>query len=1135
MWEAITPIIPYITLQHYCRAGWSGVAEFEASFALGAASADQVIVVSRHLNEHEAEFLISALSAEISAIGLGFEASRAVDSAAPGLQPPPAPPASRASSSALTGFVVSVQAPCEGGGAAGWEAAALSTWWGTVHAHVKEQLAVPDHSDNHPFSYQFTDRGFPGGRSQFDDVVGASLRLSASEAAATAAAAAAATGSTPALAPALAPVLVPVALEQTRHQADVLCGRLREAGFVSAVHDASVQADVAFAVASCRAAGRPLRENPPPPPPPPPAPVPRTGPSAVPAAVPAAVPCRHGSGEWRGAERTQWCSLARSPDGFLCVHGLGPAPRQGEEPAIIKAPHWSCCGALVEQPPPPGPPGPLAPLVLRVRTAAGVKMLQGLTAQSLLRDLCAACEAALGGRLASLSFRGAAANVVLVREGDFTGAGPDAALGELGVTDLTTFMASVASGAATGLPEACAARRPTQRGALACEFCRGSFTRCLGSYGMRDGAGVWREEQSGDLSKVPESPNGRWCCLGCEQATAGPAASDGGDSASDDEELERLLRLLPGGGSEELRQLLGGLIGGDGNRLPRGGTKAVAMLPRLTVVEEYAPEHAAKPPGPKAATGGGSLAWSEDDLGCEKWRASDKTVVSLADLDTLGHPRCTICYDDFKPGDVVTTLGRSCRAVGCKAFFHHGGGCGPEGGDAGASAGTKPSEACGGIAAWLDSHNACPLCREELPKTAADGRAMGAAAASWECFGCERTQRSSGPACLNCGVARNVGPRFDQDGPFFRTVAARAVRRVVLGVKDPLPLPAAHHPFHPHRMVLTGCGVGWRCDGGAALGGEHDALALAGCRGANQGAGPRYRCTDGCDFDLCQACWDACGAAVAAPTAALTAALTAAPAGPPSAAEVAAWEAADMALIASDACRGLERGNWRVARALGLLLAWSRSDPSAAPAAGASGAAGGAAVAASLDGDNNSPGRPFAGASAATAPPPSPSSPSLPSSPRFTLDPDSLLVHGEDVNSAALVRKVCRLVAAAARDPSAPLVRDLLLGETIGVGGGGGSMAQGGGAGSLSAAEAAELPIEALAARCSGLAGGRFVQDASAVASLVVGGGLNAEWEAVNGRLEALQRSGWQVVTAVQLLRLQVPSTPRDAPTVLVI
>ena len=45
----------------------------------------------------------------------------------------------------------------------------------------------------------------------------------------------------------------------------------------------------------------------------------------------------HG-GEWRGASKSQWCSLESSQDGPVCAHGDN----------IITAPHWSCCGVRGE-------------------------------------------------------------------------------------------------------------------------------------------------------------------------------------------------------------------------------------------------------------------------------------------------------------------------------------------------------------------------------------------------------------------------------------------------------------------------------------------------------------------------------------------------------------------------------------------------------------------------------------------------------------------------------------------------------------------------------------------------------------------------------------------------------------------
>lgn len=67
------------------------------------------------------------------------------------------------------------------------------------------------------------------------------------------------------------------------------------------------------------------------------------------------------SGEFRGPERHQWCSLASDEDGLLCTHG--DAQTRGQTTAIVSHPHWSCCAS--EGPDAPGcsraavPPAPL--------------------------------------------------------------------------------------------------------------------------------------------------------------------------------------------------------------------------------------------------------------------------------------------------------------------------------------------------------------------------------------------------------------------------------------------------------------------------------------------------------------------------------------------------------------------------------------------------------------------------------------------------------------------------------------------------------------------------------------------------------------------------------------------------------
>ena len=53
------------------------------------------------------------------------------------------------------------------------------------------------------------------------------------------------------------------------------------------------------------------------------------------------------------------------------------------------------------------------------------------------------------------------------------------------------------------------------------------------------------------------------------------------------------------------------------------------------------------------------------------------------------------------------------------------------------------------------------------------------------------------------------------------------------------------HPAHTHKLRRSKRSTGWTCDGGRECG----------CHVANSGSGPRYRCSEGCDFDLCFACW----------------------------------------------------------------------------------------------------------------------------------------------------------------------------------------------------------------------------------------------------------------------------------------
>jgi hypothetical protein len=70
------------------------------------------------------------------------------------------------------------------------------------------------------------------------------------------------------------------------------------------------------------------------------------------------------------------------------------------------------------------------------------------------------------------------------------------------------------------LPFSCAARRPDATGPHLCEFCRGQYNKCFGSYGHRSGTSkMWRSGATPDLGEFPESPNERWCCQLCEDAS----------------------------------------------------------------------------------------------------------------------------------------------------------------------------------------------------------------------------------------------------------------------------------------------------------------------------------------------------------------------------------------------------------------------------------------------------------------------------------------------------------------------------------------------------------------------------------------------------------------------------------------
>ena len=70
----------------------------------------------------------------------------------------------------------------------------------------------------------------------------------------------------------------------------------------------------------------------------------------------------------------------------------------------------------------------------------------------------------------------------------------------------------------------------------------------------------------------------------------------------------------------------------------------------------------------------------------------DATSVKVSALVSEGHEACVICFENFEATDDITFL-PSCRASGCRAFFHRG------------------DAKCAGITRWLVSNPACPLCR----------------------------------------------------------------------------------------------------------------------------------------------------------------------------------------------------------------------------------------------------------------------------------------------------------------------------------------------------------------------------------------------------------------------------------------
>lgn len=56
--------------------------------------------------------------------------------------------------------------------------------------------------------------------------------------------------------------------------------------------------------------------------------------------------------------------------------------------------------------------------------------------------------------------------------------------------------------------------------------------------------------------------------------------------------------------------------------------------------------------------------------------------------------------------------------------------------------------------------------------------------------------------------------------------------------------------IHPHKLRLNNVDNGWCCDGKKEQGG-----CRRGCTGFGQTTGwQRFRCTIGCDYDLCDQC-----------------------------------------------------------------------------------------------------------------------------------------------------------------------------------------------------------------------------------------------------------------------------------------
>lgn len=104
-------------------------------------------------------------------------------------------------------------------------------------------------------------------------------------------------------------------------------------------------------------------------------------------------------------------------------------------------------------------------------------------------------------------------------------------------------------------------------------------------------------------------------------------------------------------------------------------------------------------------------------------------------------------------------------------------------------------------------------------------------------------------ACHNASSSGRPKPPKPTPSSMFSTAAATAPALSAAANAAGKRGQSGVHPWHPaHRMeVYTRFTFrGWHCDG---------ADTAQGCKGTGGGSGTRYRCTGGCDYDLCHACW----------------------------------------------------------------------------------------------------------------------------------------------------------------------------------------------------------------------------------------------------------------------------------------